>query len=339
MDIRKNILTRINKNGKVTAAEIVRASGFSRVYVNRFFRALRHEGRIVLIGKANRAVYVPATRRSVKLNRKRIRSMHKMLVNRGIEEHVVLEGIKRNSGVFLGIRANIGAVLDYAFTEMLNNAIEHSRSRNINVDFSRKNGVVWFDVRDFGVGIFNNIMRKKRLGSVLEAAQDLIKGKETTAPDKHSGEGIFFTSKMCDFMSIQSYGLKLIFDNVQNDIFLDRSKKLKGTRVLFRLKTRSNRALADVFKKYTDSAFRFDKTKVNVKLFKIGADYISRSQARRVMAGLDKFKVITLDFKGVRSIGQGFADEVFRVWRNRHPTIRIIPKNADKLVEFMINRV
>jgi hypothetical protein len=38
----------------------------------------------------------------------------------------------------------------------------------------------------------------------LEAIQDLLKGKQTTMPKSHSGEGIFFTSKIADNLTISS---------------------------------------------------------------------------------------------------------------------------------------
>ena len=86
-------------------------------------------------------------------------------------------------------------MLDYAFTEILNNAIEHSGSPTIDFTIVRTIADIRFDIKDKGVGIWNNIMRKKRLSDHLEAIQDSFKGKQTTAPALHSGEGIFFTSK------------------------------------------------------------------------------------------------------------------------------------------------
>ena len=77
---------------------------------------------------------------------------------------------------------------------------------------------------------------------------------------------------------------------------------------------------------------------VRVKLFKEGVDFISRSQAKRILLNLDSFKKIILDFKGVETVGQGFADEVFRVFQNQHPEIEIIPQNMHENVEFMVKR-
>jgi len=67
-------------------------------------------------------------------------------------------------------------------------------------------------------------------------------------------------------------------------------------------------------------------------------EYISRSQARRILVGLEKFKTIMLDFKDVKVVGQGFSDEVFRIWKMRHPEINIISQNVNENVNFMIKR-
>ncbi len=172
----------------------------------------------------------------------------------------------------------------------------------------------------------------------MESIQDLMKGKQTTAPEAHSGEGIFFTSKAADMLNIKSSDKKLIFDNLIGDIFVENGKNFAGTKVTFNINANSPTQLDAIFRQYTDESFEFSKTSVTVNLYKMGSEHISRSQARRVLSGLDGFKTVTLDFKGVSTIGQGFADEVFRIWKKRYPNITIIPKNANENVEFMIKR-
>ena len=71
----------------------------------------------------------------------------------------------------------------------------------------------------------------------------------------------------------------------------------------------------------------------------LGEHLISRSIARRILSNIEKFKVIFLDFDGVKTIGQAFADEIFRVFRNKHKEITILPINVDEEVKFMIKRV
>ena len=38
-------------------------------------------------------------------------------------------------------------------------------------------------------------------------------------------------------------------------------------------------------------------------------------------------------------VGQAFADEIFRVFKNKHPEISIDPVNMQEAVRFMIGRV
>jgi len=338
MDIRKIILEKLSKEEELKASAIVKMSGFSRAYVNRFFQKLQDEGKIALIGKANKAKYVLA--KSGKLNRakKKIRSIYRILRNKNLSEDQVIDDIKKNTGIFVSLPDDVSRILYYAFTEILNNAIEHSGSERIEILVRREKDVVVFRVIDRGIGIFNNIAKKKKLNNEMESIQDLLKGKQTTAPDAHSGEGIFFTSKVADRLIIQSSKKKLIFDNILDDIFIKDIKDIKGTRVIFSIKATSHKKMDKIFRQHTDDSFEFSKTSVIVKLYKMGVEYISRSQARRILSGLDNFKTIQLDFKNVDTVGQGFADEVFRVWKLRYPEKIIVPKNVNKNIMFMINR-
>ena len=120
-------------------------------------------------------------------------------------------------------------------------------------------------------------------------------------------------------------------------------RKKEGTKVEFSINIDSNLHLNDIFKKYTipdkygDSGF--DKTEIKIKLYAFGGVFISRSQARRVLSGLDKFKLIVLDFDKVPLVGQAFADEIFRVFKNKYPEIKIESINTNEAVQFMIDRV
>ena len=338
MNIKTLILNKISKYKEVKVADIVKATGFSRAYINRFFQELRNEGKIILLGQANKARYVLAKKETVFAAKKQILRFHQILQNKNLSEDIVLDNIKKNTGIFFRLPKNTINILDYAFTEMLNNAIEHSKSKTIEVIIKRDKKTVSFNVVDRGMGIFNNIKKKKGLRNDLEAIQDLLKGKQTTAPEEHTGEGIFFTSKVGNMLAIQSSKKKLIFNNIVNDIFIRNVKKKKGTKVSFAVKIMSKRNLASIFKEYSEGLLSFSKTKVIVRLYKIDIAYISRSQARRILSGLDKFKVITLDFEGVDVIGHSSADELFRVWKSRHPSIRILYQHANENIDFMIKR-
>lgn len=339
MNIKDLILKRLKTKKEITSADIIRATGFSREYIGRFFRLLQKEGTITLVGKANQARYVMARPGRINAARRQIVKKRLVLRNKGLREDAVLERLKQETGIWFGLSAHVAAILDFGFTEMLNNAIEHSGSAAITVEIERQAERVVFEVIDSGVGIFNNIMRKRKLGSESEAIEDLMKGKQTTMPKAHSGEGIFFTSKVADILLIQSEKTKLEFNNHVEDIFVKiRAHRIQGTRVTFSLSTRSKKVLRRVFRQYSDDTFSFSKTKVTVRMFAAEDGYISRSQARRLVSGMEKFRTIILDFKNVATVGQAFADEVFRVFKRQHPKIVMSPVNMNKAVKFMVER-
>jgi hypothetical protein len=83
----------------------------------------------------------------------------------------------------------------------------------------------------------------------------------------------------------------------------------------------------------------FDRTRVSIALYSADTGYVSRSQARRLLSGLESFREIVLDFAGVRLVGQAFADEVLRVWKSHHPEVTIRVENASPDVRAMLGHV
>lgn len=80
--------------------------------------------------------------------------------------------------------------------------------------------------------------------------------------------------------------------------------------------------------------YGFNKAVVPVRMLKHGLEQlISRSQAKRLLARFERFKVVILDFKGVDTIGQAFADEIFRVFSSEHPDVKLVPVNATSEVK------
>lgn len=80
-------------------------------------------------------------------------------------------------------------------------------------------------------------------------------------------------------------------------------------------------------------------TSVPVAFARIGDEnLVSRSQARKILARLDRFEDVVLDFRGVESIGQAFADEIFRVFATEHPTVKFKAEGTTPAVDRMIRR-
>ena len=240
--------------------------------------------------------------------------------------------------LFERLPQNARHILHYALTEMVNNVIDHSGASDVFIEIALEGDIVVMKVRDEGVGIFEHIRECLALPSELDALQELSKGKTTTMPDKHTGEGIFFTSKASNRFEIRSGGLRWVVDNRIGDMAVGvLEPPMMGTEIDLEVDPSEARDLTEVFAEYTDD-FQFTKTRTVIKLFAFGTEFVSRSQAKRLVHGLEHFREVVLDFKDINLVGQGFADEVFRVWAHQHPEVELAPVNMNDAVAFMIER-
>ena len=233
---------------------------------------------------------------------------------------------------------NVQRIWSYGLSEMVNNVIDHSNAENMKVIVSQNYLTTSVLLVDDGVGIFEKIKNHFDLPSVDEAICELFKGKLTTDEENHSGEGIFFTSKMMDNFLISSSGKIFTSSKFEDDSILDVSGNEKGTCVLMSLSNFTHKTPKEIFDQYSNIDGSFATTKIPLKNVFDGAP-VSRSQAKRVCNRLEKFEEAILDFDGIEWIGQGFAHQIFVVFQNAHPEISIIPQNMNDSVEGMYKHV
>jgi anti-sigma regulatory factor (Ser/Thr protein kinase) len=240
--------------------------------------------------------------------------------------------------LLVGCPENIINICAYGFTEMMNNANDHSGADRVDVAVTCTETTVTIRIIDLGVGIFHHILAKLGLDDVRHAVFELTKGKLTTDPDRHTGEGIFYTSRMFDGFALLSGDVFLGRTNKKDWLFQDDSSSPKGTIVKLSIAKNSTRTPKEVFDHYASAQddYGFKKTIVSVSLAHEGKTLISRSQAKRVVARLDKFSEVVLDFEGIESISPAFADEIFRVFAKSHSHVRIIPINTNDDITKMI---
>lgn len=307
----------------VSTTEVATSLGVTRQAAHRKLRALATEGAIVARGAGRSSRWeLSSSEHAFRLSAK------------GLAEDRVWHDL---SATFPALRDDAHRIAAYAFTEMLNNAIEHSGTRTVDVRASQTPSSVVFEVVDRGTGAFETVRAKLRLVSALEALGEISKGKTTTMPDRHSGEGIFFTSKAVQRFELHANGIAWIVDNVCADSTVTPSETKRGTRVRLEVARAPARTLRSVFDEYTRD-HEFSRTRTVVRLFAMGTEFVSRSEARRMLARLDRFREVVFDFAHVPAIGQGFADEVFRVWPRAHPAITVSIEHATDEVMFMIRR-
>jgi len=237
-------------------------------------------------------------------------------------------------------------VCNYAFCEMLNNAIDHSEGTAVNITVLINACRAAFLLIDDGIGIFTKIASAMQLEEKRFAILELAKGKFTTDPGSHTGEGIFFSAKTSDGFGISSDDLVFTASSfLESEQLRDfKSPFQSGTVVAFIVFRDHSTPISEVFEKYTQDPddYGFTKTVVPVRLLEHGdpnPTFVSRSQAKRLLARFDRFERIELDFSDVDEIGQGFADEIFRVFQTQHPNSQIVAVNCNKHIERMIKHV
>lgn len=331
---RGQILKFIQENIRKHPRDIVRLTEsqfqLTKTTVLRYMQTLCDEKKIQAIGKTKDREYVPLPLESY---------LKTLPLDGKIEE----DRLWLEIAVFLkDIPENVYRICQYGFTEMVNNAIEHSEGKNVIIDFEKYFDYLTMGVYDNGIGIFHKIQKQYHLDDPLHSILELSKGKLTTDPEKHSGEGIFFTSRMFDWFGIFSGNIRFSHSMNDFDVLVPKNEKREGTVIIMEISTSSARTTQQIFSHFTDEEndYGFNKTIVPVNLATFGDDQlVSRSQARRLLTRFDRFKHVVLDFKDVKIIGQAFTDEIFRVFVNEHPDVLISRINTTKGVEGMILHV
>ena len=299
----------------------------SRVTANRFIQRLERDGWLSRSGPSTHPVYSPGYRRR----------RSGLFPLAGLD---VTQLWERSFSSYVTLSPNVRNILHHGFTEMVNNAVDHSQGTSVFVFLEQSEKRVGLTVSDNGVGIFKKITDALQLADPRQAIFELSKGKLTTDPSRHSGEGIFFTSRMFDGFSIEANHLNFNHTESTDHDWLEEDKNAfpVGTAVSMAISLNSTKTSAQVFEQFMNAPqdYGFNKTVVPMKLAQYGDEQlVSRSQAKRLIARFDRFKVVVLDFEGVTEVGQAFADELFRVYARAHPDVELVPIHFSEQTERM----
>jgi len=329
-DIRRFILEHVEKHPANISKMAAEHFGVTRQALNKHLQRLTAEHALKESGHTRNRIYKLAPLLEW-------RQVYKIVP--GLAEDVVWR--KDIKPVLGNMPDNVMSIWSYGFTEMFNNAIDHSGGSEISVQIRKMATSSEILIHDDGFGIFKKIQTTLNLLDERHALLELSKGKLTTDPQHHTGEGIFFTSRMCDSYDILSGGVYFShkFEELE-DWLLENNQFTTGTLVWMKLHNHTARTSKKIFDQYTSREdYGFDKTVVPVKLAQYGnGQLISRSEAKRLLARLELFKNVILDFTAVNSIGQAFADEIFRVFSTKHPEIKFLIMHANTDVKRMIER-
>ncbi|HZE92278.1 MAG TPA: DUF4325 domain-containing protein [Rhizobacter sp.] len=249
----------------------------------------------------------------------------------------------RDFAPFFVLPAHVHRMMQHAFCELLNNAIDHSEGTQVTVSLRQTPSHVQLLVSDDGRGLFDKISQEFMLDDPALAMLELSKGKLTSQPQRHCGRGLFFTSKLADVFDLHAN--EVAFQHREWDPrgwLPGRPLKSRGSSIYAAIALDTTRSLASVMNAYSEdgSGLGFDRTSIALGLVhspKAGLE--SRAQARRVAARLDQFKRVEVNFDGVDEIGHSFADELFRVLAAQHAGVELVPINMSPAVRAMVGSV
>ncbi len=335
-EISKFILENVTEHPSDITALAAEKFGITRQAILRHLKKMLADGSLIVAGQTKDRRYA--------LNPANITHTREFPLA-GLEEDKVWRAEIRP--LLKDVPQNVLAICQYGFTEIVNNAIDHSGGSRIQVLVTNTPAKITLTVSDDGVGIFRKIQHDLGLDDERHAILELSKGKLTTDPQRHSGEGIFFSSRMFDTFSIFSHQIVFLHASESGDWLLENEinapkQHLQGTTVLMQIHRNTTRTTQSVFDVFAnpEQDFGFSKTQIPVFLAQYGDEnLVSRSQAKRLLARVERFREVVFDFKGVSMIGQAFADEVFRVFQSQNPHVHLTWINASAQVERMIAHV
>lgn len=329
-EVRAFILADVARLSRGLAQAVAERFSISRQAANRHISRLVDEGVLRAEGRTRNREYRLAILGTLDQT---------VPITAGLEEDALWKDHVR--GLLASVPPNVRDICNYGFTEMVNNAKDHSGSPTVSIAAEVTAATVSLGVKDEGIGVFRKIKTALELEDERHAILELVKGKVTTDPARHTGEGIFFTSRMFDKFGILSGRLSLLRGRQTDDFLIEAAEPMTGTRIVMQIANTSDHTSKEVFDRYaTDQDdYAFQRTRMVVSLGQTEGDkLVSRSQAKRIVARLDRFKEVELDFTGIDSIGPAFADETFRVFATAHPNVHLEVINANDEVQKMIRR-
>jgi len=295
-EIRRSIIDRVPRHTADIAKVAAQEFGISRQAANKHLQKLVEEKSLLREGNTRNRTY---SLRPAEISRRTYS------LDGSLKEDVVWRNDIAPS--LSHLPSNVLLIWQYGLTEMLNNAIDHSDGENVHVVLEKSTSHIEMLLMDDGIGIFKKIQAELGLLDERHSVLELAKGKLTTDPDNHSGEGIFFSSRMFDELEILSGGVYFSHEfGSPTDWIIERRRPGSGTTIGMRLGNHTSRTSKSVFDQFTSKDdFGFTRTIVPVRLAQYGDDrLVSRSQAKRLLVRVDRFKTVLFDFEGVDEIGQ-----------------------------------
>ncbi|MBO9689315.1 MAG: DUF4325 domain-containing protein [Mitsuaria chitosanitabida] len=316
-----------NEHALDLPAYVEERTGASRRAVLAALRRLVEAQWLTRSGTARRPVFGPGSLRQVA----RSYTLH------GLMEDVIWQ---RDYAPHFQLPRHVARMIQHGFTELVNNAIDHSGGTSVTVSLRQTPTHAQLLVSDDGCGVFERICDTYELTDARHAMLELSKGRLTTQPQAHTGRGLFFSSQLADVFDIHANGRAFQRRAWEGNAWKDgKGLPRQGSSIYMAIALESSRTLDQVLEQWSvdGSGIAFDQTRILLNLV-VGPGQMldSRAQARRVAARLPQFKRAEVDFSGVDDVGHAFADELFRVFARAHEEVELVPLNMTPRIAALV---
>jgi len=264
---------------------------------------------------------------------------------RQVVQPYALEGLledlpwRRDFAPYFVLPTEVRRMAQHAFTELVNNAVEHSDGKTVTVSMRQTPLHMQLLVSDDGCGVFNRIAQSFAITDPTLALFEISKGKLTSAPDRHSGHGLFYSSRLADVFDLHANSAAFQYRGWGGRSWhATRSAPHTGTSIYLAIALDTTRTLDEVLRAQSDGGYGygFERTRVPLRLLSVDDALASRADAKRVAARLTQFSTAEIDFTGVERVGHSFADELFRVFSRDNPQLQIVPLGMNPQVAQMV---
>ncbi|ALT75883.1 ATP-binding protein [Paucibacter sp. KCTC 42545] len=305
-----------NEHSLDLASHIEDRTGASRRASLAALRRLVNAGWLARSGSDRHPVYSPGVLRQVA----RSYTLH------GLQEDLPWQ---RDFAPHFALPPSVARMIRHGFTELVNNAADHSGGSSVTVSLRQTPSHVQLLVSDDGCGVFANICRAFGIEDAQHAMLELSKGRLTSQPEQHTGRGLFFSSQLADVFDIHANNTAFQRRAWESAGWQPgRPMPRQGSSIYMAIALDTQRTLDQVLEAWSmdGSGIEFDQTVIALRLLAgPGQALDSRAQARRVAARLPQFKRAEINFDGVSDVGHGFTDELFRVFARAHPQVELLP--------------
>ena len=166
--IKEQVYRLLTKNPGLSSVQIAERGNFGqRTYVAKVLSMLVKENRVRFEKHGRQIIYFVSDT---------VIGLEEDLRLKGLHEDEIWAKLRKTSTFLVDLSEQAENILYFAFTEMLNNAIDHSKSGGAYVKIWLESGKLKFVVRNYGIGVFRNAMVCKHLPSELTPLGNLSRG-------------------------------------------------------------------------------------------------------------------------------------------------------------------